>query len=443
MIKDDMNMYNKLSNKLFYIKEKNENGTIENKEGIIKIIGDDKVLCIMNYFYQHTDRRNRVQFTLVDLITECGFKPKTGEGKTNEKFLTVLNKLIELNAIELNTDIDKIKPKDLVKGSVLIDLSNSYVELLDEEYDNIMNYTDKKIDNLKLLTLYMDIKGRMFKRPKGDCVTKDGGKPESCYPSYIQICKDINITEGKIKEYLDILWDLNLIRYNRDETLKYYLKKDKNKILKYIPNIYVLYQDEWENELKESKKYYKLKNDDKVFIKTEEDNNDRSRAGKKGNVIRAIKEDRATEEDLEKLKEINEIEDTISGKNDIKFKNQYLLEKNEGMTLSDIYADRYKENLADDYYDLEVKLELINEETNEMLVDYDYYKWVMVNYKEEDHQYYVNCINKHKKENIEVRKPFSGFYNNIKKNNSDIEKVKKPFGLDNNLTPEEMADKVF
>jgi hypothetical protein len=283
----------------------------------------------------------------------------------------------------------------------------------------------------------------MFKRPKGECVTKDGGKPECCYPSYIQICKDINITEGKIKEYLDILWDLSLIRYNRDETLKYYLKKDKNKILKYIPNIYVLYQDEWENELKESKKYYKLKNDDKVFIKTEEDNNDRSRAGKKGNVIRAIKEDRATEEDLEKLKEINEIEDTISGKNDIKFKNQYLLEKNEGMTLSDIYADRYKENLADDYYDLEVKLELINEETNEMLVDYDYYKWVMVNYKEEDHQYYVNCINKHKKENIEVRKPFSGFYNNIKKNNSDIEKVKKPFGLDNNLTPEEMADKVF
>ena len=48
---------------------------------------------------------------------------------------------------------------------------------------------------------------------------------------------------------------------------------------------------------------------------------------------------------------------------------------------------------------LEVKLGLVDVETNELLVDYGYYKWVLINYSEEKLEYYKACVKKRKKKN--------------------------------------------
>ena len=67
--------------------------------------------------------------------------------------------------------------------------------------------------------------------------------------------------------------------------------------------------------------------------------------------------------------------------------------------LSDYYYDSDLGHLYENTNNLEVKLGLVDVETNELLVDYGYYKWVLTNYSEEKLEYYKACVKKRKKKN--------------------------------------------
>lgn len=383
-------MYNKISNKLIYSVE-------ENKKGIIKECADDKSLLIMNYLYQHEDRRGEILFSLDYLINCFDMKSNT---KTIKSIRNILSYLIEDKITSLNVDINDVKPKDFVIAKILIDMSNQYFELHDEEYDKIMSYDMQNIDNVKLLTLYCDIKCRMYKRAKDkpDLVIS-GGRAEYCYPSYLTFTNDINITEGVITKYINILWDLDLIRYNKDTNTKQYHQADNNKTQTNMTNIYVMYQNGWENELKEGIKLYKIAMRDKGYFFVEKENKtDYSLAGKKGVLTKKINNETATKDNIDEYNKIIEIEASKNGENDKKWEIQYLLNNHEGESLYTIYDGLNRITARDEIEKLENSLELFDE-NDELLVDWNYYKYIMINYKEDKHDYFVNCINKHKKVN--------------------------------------------
>lgn len=52
--------------------------------------------------------------------------------------------------------------------------------------------------------------------------------------------------------------------------------------------------------------------------------------------------------------------------------------------------------VANKYLDLEFKLGLIKQDDDniQLQVDREFYKWVMINYKEDEHEYYLNCVAK-------------------------------------------------
>jgi hypothetical protein len=83
-----------------------------------------------------------------------------------------------------------------------------------------------------------------------------------------------------------------------------------------------------------------------------------------------------------------------------------LLSNNHGNLLSAVFDDLGRGREYEYYKELEYDLELVDEDGN-LQVDWDYYKWVIVNYTEEKHDYYANCVLK--KIDKEPLEDFNGF----------------------------------
>ena len=92
----------------------------------------------------------------------------------------------------------------------------------------------------------------------------------------------------------------------------------------------------------------------------------------------------------------------IDGGESVKFTIKALLDDpdNSDILLSDIYFNQGNINLSDKYSDVEKQLDIIDNETGEFLINWDYYKWLMINYNSDQHEYYYNCVQKYIREHI-------------------------------------------
>jgi len=294
--------YCKLPNGLFYSK-------VDGEVGIIKLLGSDKPLPILEYLYINTNRKNVVEFTLESLIVACGFEPNRNKDKANDQFKNILEHFQQLHIISSEVDMNKIKPKQSIVCSLVINLESHYISLFDSEKAKILNQVIDKVDNLKLLIYYCYIKCRIYKRSKkdGDLVC-NGGRAEVTWVSYTRICNDLGLSDETIAKYNNILVELDLIRIG--SAGNWYYKDDKNIAVRESSNIYTLwsqYQDVWETNIKEGIKYYKMlpTNADKVFTGSKEyKNNNHKLNGELGSLIKKQKSKSITK--LEKVR-LNEI----------------------------------------------------------------------------------------------------------------------------------------
>jgi hypothetical protein len=385
--------FSKISNSLFYKKD---------GKSIFKIIKDYNALFVLDYIYINTNRRNQVKFTIEDIIKYCGLKPDKHSGKSNDKIKSILIKLKELKLIvdDINYSLLGTKgyknDKDLLYTTPELfkkDISGNdteFVVLTDEEKNKIMN-DDTTIDKIKLLFYYLYLKSRIYKRDINDGeLYMIGGKSESAYINFEKINEDILFTADTINKYNKTLNKLNLIRYGRAEHL--YYKNDPNKTIRESCNVYVLYNDgNYETNLKEGIKQYKLHySKQRVFTKSEYVSNNRRINGKIGRLSYLERMGKASEE---QIKEKNELVKQVELEKK-KFLLTEILNKpeNEGKLLSEIEDASYSK--------LEKSLGLVDK-SNKLLVDWDYYKWVMTNYSENKHEFYINCISKHIENNID------------------------------------------
>ena len=238
----------------------------------------------------------------------------------------------------------------------------------------------------------------MYKRSADDDMQKSGGRAEVAFPSFKTINEDLGITDDSIDKYNKILIALDLIRIA--SAGNWYLKDDPNHILKDSCNIYALFIDEETTNLnlKEGVKYWKKLdiNSNKIFTDSKEyKNNNKKLNGELGSIIKKEKHGTVTEKDIVRK---NEILYSISS-DDEQNRIQTLLDANHGELLSSIYNSFNSYDKAEMYNDIEFKLGLINT-IDELIIDYDYYKWIMMNYNKDDHTYYANCVEKHKRDNF-------------------------------------------
>lgn len=397
--------YVKLPNQLFYTK---------NDKSILQKVKDDKVILVLIYLYNAVNRKDIMKFTLGDMISECGFIPKTGEKKSNEQFKNILIKLEELEIISFADEIplNKIKSTQLLKckfNKYIEKGTNKdtgeiqdiqFVELTNSEKETILTYSKTKINNIKLLIYFTYLKCRIHKRSKSDGdLACTGGQSETCYLKYNKITADLGLSDQSIKEYNDILIEINLIRISNPGI--YYYAEDKYNTLRESPNFFTLFNGNEENaklQFKEAIKSYKAldANKNKIWTNSRQyKNNNRSINGKKGNIIRKQKSGKElTYDEKMFLKQL----DCRENEDVWKLKSVFSAIADDERPLSEYYCDLAKEDRSEYYKKIEDDLELFDTDGN-MKVDYTYYEWVITNYLYGEHKgdvgYFNNCVKKH------------------------------------------------
>jgi hypothetical protein len=386
---NENDLYNKIPNRLFYSSEDGEDSILKHAKF------NEKTLLILDFLYMRTDRRNTVSFYIKDMIIQCGFTYSTKKNESYDQFREILSVLHKIDVIETDYDFEDASPKELVTCSLIIDLNNKYIQLFDSEKDKIKNQTIDNVNNIKLLIYYCYLKCRMYKRPTGDDIEKSGGRAEVCFPAFKLINEDLHITDDSIDKYNKILIALDLIRYG--SAGNWYYTNDANHMLRNSCNIYTLFVDEEsaEHNIKEGIKFYKEQeiNSNKTFTNSKEfKNNNKKLNGELGSIIKKEINGTITKKDISRKNEILASINVDEGQYSI----QALFDANPDELLSSIYGGFNSDKKADVFRDLEIELCLIDED-EVMLVDYDYYKWVMINYNKDEHTYYLNCVNQHKR----------------------------------------------
>lgn len=394
MSNNETDYYVKLPNLLFFT-------YTDVEQSILQLIKDNKVFLLIDYLYTNTNRKNISSCTIEDIVTTYGYKLNTRKGKICDKIKDILVKLKELKLIDSDLDFNKITYNQLVKCQLNIfpksdsDKDYHFVLLTDTERNKIVNQNYK--DNLKILIYYCYLKARMFKRARNDDIEANGGRAEVTFLSYKTISGDLGLSDKTIKKYNDLLVDIDLIRIGNAGL--WYYADDKNKTVKESPNFYTLFKDGWELQLKEAIKFYKSKTENlnKIFDENRNyKNNNRKLNGKLGAIIKKERNGTATVDDV-KLK--NEIIEFTNVNAEQKYKIKALLVGNpDEPTLSAIYFANGKDRLAEEYEALEHELGLVDKNDN-LTVSRDYYQWVVMNYTKEQHDFYVNCVKKYKREN--------------------------------------------
>jgi hypothetical protein len=300
--------------------------------------------------------------------------------------------------ISCEKSISDYKLKDLIICTLIIDLENKFTMLEYREKDIILNQQIQKIDNTKLLFYFCYLKSRMYRRSKDDGdLTAHGGRAETCYPSFKTINAELDITDDTINKYNEILVKLNLIRVGN--VGHWYYKEDKVKNLREGVNIYTLFKGHEEtaqNNIKETIKLFKQLdvNANKVFTENKKyKNNNRRVNGYIGRIKYLQENGKATPEQIDKMNSLIELN---SDKTEEIFKIKSLLEKYPDVTISNIYFILDKEEKGEYYEKIETESGLYDMNTDEFLVEKEYYDWVISNYSDDKKEFFENVVKKHK-----------------------------------------------
>lgn len=396
----------------FVVRGGSDNISLINQMKLDNVISDvdaDKVLLIFKYLFANTTQSNTVNLTLEDMIIDCGFVPRANKNGINHKFKSILDYLNKNNYFSDN-DIDfmSIKQKEFIKVHIdYFECDNKgnrikYFMLTDEEIDDIYNIAD--VDCKKLLLYFSTLKSRIY-----NSVSDADMKAQVCYANVETMSNDTLLSESTIGVYNEILVDNDLIY--KDNAGKFTKVDGARRIYKQSNNTYTLtsianYKEEVKSAIKSHIQYMK-----KFDWKLCKDTNMSKReiAGTINKLRQLEKEGKLSKENKKKLRELQEQQNIITDSK--KWDNKELLEKNEGSLLSQIFADKELDTLSEQYADIENELGLVNDNLK-LQVDFDYYKWIITEYNQKEHDYYKNMVAKKvkeikKKEKEEMMKLFS------------------------------------
>jgi hypothetical protein len=303
--------YSQLPNEVFYLKDENNDDKKTEKDSIINIIKDDKVIIILHELYINSSFRRNYHMNLEFFINQCGYQVNQ---KSKKSFEIVLNKLKEIKLIDFDKIHNKIITVDTEK--LILKSGKNYFILTDEEINKLKTIKDLRL-RMSILKLYSYLKATVTKRSIND---KTGRKysiqveqmPQVTWQSYEYIERFISIGQAHLKSYIDKLKGLNLIDYA--SCGKKYHSKDKYKKLSECPNIYTITnlndcgnEQELEFGLSQCKNW--LEKDGWVITKTNYKNNNRKINGKIGGLTKKLNKGTITnkqKDELDKLKQEKE-----------------------------------------------------------------------------------------------------------------------------------------
>lgn len=209
---------------------------------------DVKRIGVFSYLRIHCGLNDVVGFTVPDMVEWCGMKPNKREGKTNDKFLSIVDDLNHRGYLTYLTEQSKsayIKCK-LNMEYYFDKCSNGYAVVYLDELQKILNYKNlqgNSINNTTILLVFAYLRNKIMRRPnelKPEERTSKGieqrrNRLPDAYDSNISvIAKELGIHKQTLTKIIDILEiELKLIITDR----AYRVKTDNNEF-RTLPTIF-------------------------------------------------------------------------------------------------------------------------------------------------------------------------------------------------------------
>ena len=211
---------------------------------------DIKRVGILSYLRVHSGLNDIVGFTIPDMVEWCGSKPDRKTNSTNDKFLNVLDSLVDRGYLTYLNEKSKsayIKCK-LDTAFYYEECSNGYATLYLDEIEKIMKYKkknkkDNSITNVNILLVFAYLRHKIRRRPnelKPEERTSDGVQkrkeryPEAFDSNMSNIADEIGISTKTLSKIVDILeQELKLIVTDR----AYRVKNEKGEF-RTLPTIF-------------------------------------------------------------------------------------------------------------------------------------------------------------------------------------------------------------
>ena len=209
---------------------------------------DVKRVGVFSYLRIHCGLNDVVGFTVPDVVEWCGMKPNKREGKTNDKFLSIIDDLSHGGYLTYLTERSK---STYMKCKLNMEYyydkcSDGYAVIYLDELQKILNYKNlqgNSISNAALLLVFSYFRNKIMRRPnelKPEERTIDGIKrrreriPDAFDGNIIDIAKELGIHKQTLTRIIDVLeQELELIVTDR----AYRIKTDNNEF-RTLPTIF-------------------------------------------------------------------------------------------------------------------------------------------------------------------------------------------------------------
>lgn len=237
---------------------------------------------VYSYFASKRGMDDTVGFSCNNIVDWCGHSVDYHKNKINDQIFDCLNNLMTDNYIEVTGDITRNMFCCAAINNEKFDVPNSFAVIYFDEIQKIRNfkeYTDdvNRMNSSMLILVLSYLRVNMLRRQEL-YFGKESDKPEFCYRMYINIKKDIDLSERYISRAVNILKKLDIIEiyelprwkdendsWHTDVTLfvnKYKYKKNKENDSYVIDKNYNYEQEiKWGMEYIKEKKYLKKKFD--------------------------------------------------------------------------------------------------------------------------------------------------------------------------------------
>lgn len=196
---------------------------------------DVKRVGVLSYLRIHCGLNDVIGFTVPDMVEWCNMKPNNREGKTNDKFLSIINDLANRGYLTYLTEQSK---SSYMKCKVDMEYyydkcSEGYAVIYLDEFEKIMKYKNlqgNSINNATLLLVFAYLRNKIRRRPnelKPEERTLEGVKqrkerlPDAFDSNISDIAKELGIHKQTLSKVIDILeLELELIVTDRAYRVK-------------------------------------------------------------------------------------------------------------------------------------------------------------------------------------------------------------------------------
>lgn len=209
---------------------------------------DVKRVGILSYLRIHCGLNDIIGFTVPDMVEWCNMKPNKREGKTNDKFLNIIDDLSTRGYLTYLTEQSK---SSYMKCKFNMEYyydkcSDGYAVIYLDELEKMINYKNlqgNSISNATLILVFAYLRNKIRRRPnelKPEERTSDGIQqrkerlPDAFDSNISDIAKELGIHKQTLSKVIDILeQELGLIVTDRA-----YRIKNENNEFRTLPTIF-------------------------------------------------------------------------------------------------------------------------------------------------------------------------------------------------------------